>query len=93
MDVKEAVKRDLKAVAKRDKELARSALAASALRLAEALDNPKNSATSKAMCAGRLLETLDRLRELVPPEQEKDALDDLQSRRAARLARSAKAKS
>lgn len=78
-----AINRDLGDIGKRDKDLAKSGLAASALALAREIDNPKNSATSKAMCAKELRETMDRLRERAP-EQEEDALDDLSRRRAAR---------
>jgi hypothetical protein len=60
------------------------ALGASALVLAALMDDPDNSATSKSMCAGRLLDTMDRLRELAPPERKADKLDELGSRRAAR---------
>lgn len=81
-----AVRRDLAQIAVRDADLAQSALAASALAMAAELDTSGNSATSKAMCAKALLDTLDRIRELLPPEQEADRLDDLSARRAARLA-------
>lgn len=81
-----SVKRDLAALAKLDADLAASALAASALVLARQLDNPKVSATAKSMCARTLLDTLDRLRELAPDEQEDDQLDQLSARRAARIA-------
>lgn len=84
-----AVERDLKALG--DEDLAQSGLAASALALARALDDTGNSATSKSMCARSLLDTLDRLRELAPDKKEDDALDELRSRRAARLAGGAKA--
>lgn len=57
--------------------------------MAYEIENPFNSATSKSMCAKALLETLDTLRELSPPAEEGDALDELASRRAVRLARSA----
>jgi hypothetical protein len=90
--VVDAVQRDLAAIAKLDKGLARSGLAASALALAKELDNPENSATSKSMCARALTEQLDHLRELAPDEEKGDKLDDLSARRAARLAGSAKAK-
>lgn len=53
--------------------------------MARELDTPGNSATSKSMCAKALLDLTDRVRELMPPEQESDALDDLLGRRAARL--------
>ena len=84
MSVLESVERDLKAIAKRDKALADSALAAAARQLAHELDDPGNSATSKSMCAGRLMEAMDRLRELMPPEEEKDSLDEFARRRAER---------
>ncbi len=84
-----ATKRDLKDIAKRDPALAKSSLAAAALVLAGALDSPKNSATSKSMCARALIDTLDRIRDLAPPRMEDDQLDDLSSRRAARISRAA----
>lgn len=77
------VERDLAAIAKRDPELAKSGLAASALALAREMDDD-NSATSKSMCARALLDTLDRLRQLAPAKEEKDGVDELSARRAAR---------
>lgn len=77
-----AVKRDL---ASMPDEIAKSSLAASALVMAEGLDGP-NSLTSKSMAQGRLQEAMDRLRELAPPAEENDELDDLAARRAKRLA-------
>lgn len=79
-----AVERDIAEIAKRDKRLAESGLAAAALALARELDKPKNSATSKSMCAKALRETLDRLRELTPPERTMDGIDDLAAKRATR---------
>jgi hypothetical protein len=80
--VLEAVERDL---AEMDSRIS-AALAASARALARELDNKKNSATSKSMCARALIDTLDRLRELAPPKEENDQLDDLTARREARRA-------
>lgn len=77
-----AVKRDL---ASMPDEIAQSSLAASALVMAEGLDGA-NSLTSKSMAQGRLQEAMDRLRELAPPAEENDELDDLAARRAKRLA-------
>ena len=71
----------------RDKRLAVSALAQSALVLAAQLDDPETSATAKANCARILLETLDRLRALQPPAREKDGLDELSAKRATRIRR------
>lgn len=79
-----AVERDLERLRARSPELADSALAASVVALARELDAPKNSATSKSMCARALIDALDRLRELAPPEREEDGLDELASRRTAR---------
>jgi hypothetical protein len=63
-----------------------SALAASALALAEAIDAP-GSATSKAMVAKELRETLAALRALAPPKAEEDEIDRARRRRDERLAR------
>lgn len=73
-------------LAKLPPDLADSALAGSALVMAEALDNPKASFTAKSMCQNRMQEALDRLRELAPPEEKRDDLDDIAARRALRLA-------
>jgi hypothetical protein len=86
MSVVKAVEHDIKALAKLKPELAKSALAASALALAAEIDKPSNSATSKSMCARALLDTLDRLRGLAPDGDQKDKLDELSTRRAARIA-------
>ena len=87
MSVLDAVNGEMKLLAKRDKDLANSAMAETARALARELDNAGNSATSKAMCAKALNDTLDRMRELAPPEETKDTLDDLSERRRLRLAR------
>lgn len=84
--VAEALERDLKQIERVDEDLANSALAASARILARELDNPENSVTSKLTCARELRETLGRLRELVPDDQEADKLDELSRRRAKRIA-------
>lgn len=81
-----AVDRDLAVIAKLDKALAQSALAASAQALAREIDDPGNSATSKSMCARALLDALAQLREQIPEHDEKDKLDELSARRTARIA-------
>ncbi len=86
-----AVQRDLAAIRKRYKRLADSGRAASALALAREMDS-ESSATSNSMCARALNETLAELEALAPPEAQKDGLDDLSTRRAKRLERSAAAK-
>ena len=85
MSVVKAVKQDLADIRRRDKKLADSALAASALVLAAELD-AENSATSKSLCARALREALDRLRELAPAPRESDDVDEVAKRRAKRRA-------
>jgi hypothetical protein len=63
-----------------------SALAATAEALAQAIDAP-GSATSKAMVAKELRETLAALRDLAPPKIEEDEVDRARRRRDERLAR------
>ena len=72
-------------------DLAKSALAMGCLAMARLIDNPGHSATSQTMAFGRLQEAMDRLRELMPVDQEADQLDDLARRREARRAGSAAA--
>lgn len=86
MSVAAAVQRDLDAIAERDADLAASGLAASALALAARMDDSGNSATSIAACARALAEHLAALRALMPPVAESDAVDELASARAARVA-------
>lgn len=79
--VVEAVKADLKAL---PAHLAGSGLALSALSLADSLDHGETSPTAKAACAKALLSTLAELRALAPAPEEKDELDELRTRKAAR---------
>lgn len=81
--VEKATRADVAAMAE---EVRASALAASAIALAAELDSPKNGGTSKSMIAKAHLDVMDRLRDLAPPKRERDKLDDLAERRAARLA-------
>jgi hypothetical protein len=84
VSVVEAVERELDDLRTIDARLADSGLAALALAMAREIDSSGNSATSKAMCAGRLHDAMDRLRELTPDEQERTQLDELTERRAKR---------
>jgi hypothetical protein len=86
MSASAAVKRDLERL---PTELAESGLAATALALADRLDS---SSGSPSECAKALTDVLMKLRDLAPPEQERTRLDELKSRRVARLARSAAGK-
>jgi hypothetical protein len=83
--VARATLRDIDAIRGRSAELADSGLAASALAMAQEIDKPGNSATSKSMCARSLLEVMNRLRELAPETEEEDEVDAARKRRAARL--------
>ena len=80
--VEKATRADL---ARLPADLAGGALAASALELARGLDGA-NSLTSKSMAAKAHGDIMNRLRELAPPEERRDGLDDLSARRAERLA-------
>jgi hypothetical protein len=80
-----AVEEDLDLIRSRDPRVADSAIAAAALRMGRELDDPFNSATSKAQCAKALHAHMDRLLELSPPGQEqKGRLHELKSVRATR---------
>lgn len=89
MKVVDSVKRELTQIRRVDRTVASSGMAATALALARELDSPKNSATSKSMCARALTETLTRLREQLPEPASADKLDDLEARRRKRLAKGA----
>lgn len=82
--VLEAVDRDLQKIARVSAELADSTLAATAREMASQLDDPGNSATSKSMCARVLSDVMEQLRELTPEGDDKDGVDELNARRAAR---------
>lgn len=82
MSVSEAVQLDLDALG--DDRLAKGALAATALELASQMDNPRNSATSKSMCAKSLTDVLARLRDLAPPQDEDSPLTRIRRRRDER---------
>lgn len=66
-------------------------LAALALAMAEAVDNVDNSATSRSMCAAKLIDALSKIQEAQPPKEKEDGLSELQQRRAKRIARAAEA--
>lgn len=63
-----------------------SALGATAVVLAEAIDDAANSLTSRSMAAKELRETLGKVRMLASSCREPDKLDDLAERRRRRLA-------
>jgi hypothetical protein len=63
---------------------AAGALAATALKMAEELDNPKNGATSKSMCATVLAKVMGEIRALAPPVEVEDELSRIRRERADR---------
>lgn len=81
------VNADLKAMEDRLPGVSSSGLAEAARALARELGAPDNSATSKALCARALRETLDRLADMLPPENGRDGIDQLAVERARRRAR------
>lgn len=81
--VTDAVQRDLALLPVSWRE---SGLAAAALSLAGSMDDPGTSATARAACARALREVLDRLRELCPPSEGSDRVDELSARREKRFA-------
>lgn len=91
MAVRDAVEREIERMRKRDADLADGVFAATALALADQLDDSHNSATSKSMCAHQLRETMNRLLELLPEAEEQDSIDELQRRREQRRAGGARA--
>lgn len=86
MTVVQGVERDLAEL--RVGSGAVAGFAATALRLAEILDDPGVAAQAKASCARALAVCLDRIRELVPAVDTSDRVDDLTARRVARRAAS-----
>lgn len=66
--------------------VAAGAVAATALAMAREIDSPGNSATSKSMCAARLVEAMEKLRSLVDSLPTETRLDDIAKQRERRLA-------
>lgn len=82
--VVDAVQRDLDALGER---VAESAEAVLALALARRIDDGANSATSVSMNAGKLLDTMQRLRELAALSPAESPLDEIRARRDRKLER------
>lgn len=81
----EAAERDVDKIRERDPAIGESVIAATVVRMAYEVDNPFNSATSKAQCAKELRQAFESLLEQspAPPEEE----GDLERIRRARSAR------
>lgn len=75
-----SVERDLKRL---PAELAESAEAATALAMAQRIDDRQGSPSE---CAKALMDAMGRLRAMAPPDEKKGELHDIRSGRAVRLA-------
>ena len=82
----DSTRMELELLDQRRPGLASTARAAVAVSLAYELENPFNSATSKANCARELRELMGELMLSLPLEEQADAMDELAARRQARLA-------
>jgi hypothetical protein len=89
MSVVDGVKRDL---AELPKDLRESGLAEGALAIARVMDDFETSPAEMASCLRALHAALNRLRELAPPKEAKDGVDQIAERRAKRRARGAATK-
>lgn len=89
MSVVAGLERDLKAL---PSELRESALAQGALAVARVMDDFETEPAEMASCFRALQAALRELRELAPPEEAKDGIDQLAAKRQRRRSRSAAAK-
>jgi hypothetical protein len=86
-EVEAALQKDLDAIAKTAPDLARSALAMTALALGRSIDAPGTSPTARSMCARALVEVVGKLNDQVPEAvREDDPVDQLAKARAKRTA-------
>jgi hypothetical protein len=81
-----AVKLDLDGIRPRDPNLAAGALATAALKAAEIVDDMRVSPNARVFALRELRETMDRIRELAPPVEKRDVIDDVARKREARRA-------
>lgn len=89
MSVVSAVERDLEGL---PAEFRDGGLAAGLLALAAGVENERVSLAQKTMAQKEIREGLDRLRELAPPAQREDAVDELRKRRDRRRSKAAGSK-
>lgn len=94
MKVENALRRELASLRGVDRAASESAIAADALALARRIDDPETSASAVASCSRALAKVLSELRLLgmpqAPPAETGDRVDELASRRKARVAKAAK---
>jgi hypothetical protein len=86
MSVGDSLRAELEAMRPTHPEVADSALASAAMVLATLMDDPKNSATSRSMCAAQFMSAHQRLRELAPTAPKVDAIDEINAKREQRRA-------
>lgn len=86
MSVRESMEREIEEIRRLDPKLADGVYAAMALALADEIDADRNKAMSTAACSTELRQTMNTLRELIPEDDEKDAVDELRNRREQRRA-------
>lgn len=90
-EVVDATVQELNVIRTTSAEVADSALAAAALRMAFEIDHPYNSATAKANCVSELHKVMDKLHELADEAGKAGSggkADELRARRAKRRAAS-----
>jgi SpoVK/Ycf46/Vps4 family AAA+-type ATPase len=75
----------LRDIEKLGPEAAETGLAATALAVAQRLDDPGTSSTSVSMCSKSLIDVLRELRALAPPKIQEDRVDEIAQRRAYRV--------
>lgn len=88
MSVAAAIEKDLAEIRKHDPDLADSGLAASALALAQGMDEGPSLAM-RSMAAKELRDTMSVLRELAPKQKREDSIDRLAKQREKRRRSSA----
>lgn len=86
MSVVDGVEHDLKGLSD---DLRESALAQGALAVARVMDDFETEPAEMASCFRALQAALAQLRELAPPEEAKDGIDQLAEKRERRRSRSA----
>lgn len=84
MSVRESIEREIDEIRRLDPRLADGPYAEMALALADEMDGDRNKGMTKATVGTELRQTLNRLYELIPEDQEKDAVDELRTRREQR---------
>ena len=83
----DAVRAELRELEKRARGISKGAVAATALAIANKLDDPETSASAAATCGRVILGALEQLRAQAPPAGKQAPIDKLRARRNASRAR------